>query len=90
MQRSAIKDTRGDRIFIAFNYLVLTVYLLIVLYPLIYIVSASFSDPAAVTSGRVWLWPVEPTLDGYEAIFKHPALVPRLPQLGLLRRRRHG
>jgi multiple sugar transport system permease protein/putative aldouronate transport system permease protein len=46
-----------------------------VLYPLIYIVSASFSDPVAVTSGRVWLWPVQPTLRGYEAIFKHRLLM---------------
>jgi putative aldouronate transport system permease protein len=75
MQRSAIKDTRGDRIFMAFNYLALTVLLVIVLYPLIYIVSASFSDPVAVTSGRVWLWPVQPTLRGYEAIFKHRLLM---------------
>jgi putative aldouronate transport system permease protein len=75
MQRSAIKDTRGDRIFMAFNYLTLTGLLVIVLYPLIYIVSASFSDPVAVTSGRVWLWPVQPTLRGYEAIFKHRLLM---------------
>jgi multiple sugar transport system permease protein/putative aldouronate transport system permease protein len=75
MQRSLIKDTRGDRIFMVINYLALTILLLIVLYPLIYILSASFSDPRAVTSGRVWLWPVEPTLRGYEAIFKNKLLV---------------
>lgn len=75
MQRSLIKDTRGDRIFMVINYVALTILLLIVLYPLIYILSASFSDPRAVTSGRVWLWPVEPTLKGYEAIFKNKLLV---------------
>ena len=62
---SAIRDTRGDRIFNAVNYVVLTVYLLIVLYPLVYIVSASFSSPAAVTSGLVRLWPVDPTFIAY-------------------------
>jgi multiple sugar transport system permease protein/putative aldouronate transport system permease protein len=70
-----IRDTRGDRIFSAANYAVLTVYLLVVLYPLVYIVSASFSSPAAVTSGLVRLWPVEPTLIAYETIFKDPAIV---------------
>ena len=75
MQRTVIKDTRGDRVFMAINYLALTILLLIVLYPLIYILSASFSDPRAVTSGKVWLWPVEPTLKGYEAIFKNKLLV---------------
>lgn len=75
MQRTVIKDTRGDRVFMAINYLALTILLLIVLYPLVYILSASFSDPRAVTSGKVWLWPVEPTLKGYEAIFKNKLLV---------------
>jgi putative aldouronate transport system permease protein len=72
---SAIKDTRGDRMFSGFNYIVLTVYLVIVLYPLVYLVSASFSSPAAVTAGRVQLWPVEPTAIAYETIFKDPAIV---------------
>lgn len=55
----------------AFNYLVLTLLLILILYPLIFVLSASFSSGSAVTSGRVWLWPVEPTLAGYEAIFKN-------------------
>jgi putative aldouronate transport system permease protein len=75
MQRSLIKDKRGDRIFMAFNYLVLTALLVTILYPLIYILSASFSDPRAVTSGRVWIWPVEPTLAGYDAVFKNELIV---------------
>jgi putative aldouronate transport system permease protein len=73
--RSAIKDTRGDRIFSAVNYAVLAVYLVIVLYPLLYIVSSSFSSAAAVTAGKVRLWPVDPTLVAYETIFKDPAIV---------------
>jgi multiple sugar transport system permease protein/putative aldouronate transport system permease protein len=71
----AIRETRGDRIFNAVNYVVLSIYLLIVLYPLVYIVSASFSSPAAVTSGLVRLWPVDPTLIAYETILKDPAIV---------------
>jgi multiple sugar transport system permease protein/putative aldouronate transport system permease protein len=72
---TAIKDTRGDRVFVAINYVVLSVYLVVVLYPLVYIVSASFSSPAAVTSGLVRLWPVEPTAIAYETVFKDPAIV---------------
>lgn len=71
---TAIKETTGDRIFTIVNYAILGSLLTIVLYPLIYIVSASFSDARAVTAGRVWLWPVEPTLMGYAAIFKHKLL----------------
>lgn len=67
----AYKDTGSDRVFNIANYLFLTLILLIVLYPLIYIVSASLSNSSAVISGRVWLWPVEPTLEAYRAVFKH-------------------
>lgn len=48
--------------------------MLIVLYPLIYILSASFSNSNAVMAGRVWLFPVEPTLAGYGAVFKNPKI----------------
>lgn len=66
-----IKEGRTDRWFNIINYVVLTLFLITVLYPLVFIVSASFSSPNAVTSGRVWLWPVEPSLEGYAAVFKH-------------------
>lgn len=74
MRRYAIRDTGADRAFNLINYLLLAFLLVAVAYPLIYILSASFSDPRAVISGRVWLWPVDVTLDGYRAILKHPLL----------------
>lgn len=65
------KSPLGDKIFISFVYTILAIILLIVLLPLIYIVSASFSDPQAVVGNEVWLWPVRPTLRGYQAVFKN-------------------
>ena len=73
--RRAIRDTRSDRVFALANNALLTGLMLLVLYPLVYVVSASFSDPIAVSSGRVWLLPIEPTLVGYEAILKNKLLV---------------
>ena len=70
-----IRESLGDRIFIFFIYLFLAIVLLIVLYPLIYVVSSSFSSPSAVSSGRVWLWPVEFSLRGYEVAFSNPQIV---------------
>lgn len=75
MAATAIRDTRGDRIFNGFNHVLLLAYLLVVLYPLVYVVSASFSSALAVASGRVWLWPVEPTLIAYTTVFKDSAIV---------------
>lgn len=67
----SIKESADDRLFTILNYVILFIFTITILYPLIYIVSASFSSSTAVISGRVWLYPVEPTLAGYEAVFKH-------------------
>lgn len=61
----------GDRIFTFVVYTFLSIAMVIILYPLLYVVSASFSDPQAVISGEVVLFPVRPTLRGYEAVFKN-------------------
>ena len=68
-------QSTGDKIFIVSVYAILSIILVIVLYPLIYVVSASFSDPQAVISGKVVLWPVDVTLRGYQAVFKNPKII---------------
>ena len=45
-----------------------------ILYPVIYILSSSFSSGAAVLAGRVWLWPVHPVLTGYLGVFSDNAV----------------
>jgi len=72
---TGIHESSGDRLFLSLNTLFLLVILLVVLYPIIYIVSASFSDPAAVTAGEVTLLPVRFTLIGYEKIIQYPTIV---------------
>jgi len=62
--------SKSDRRFEMILMAVLGIIGLVVLYPLIYVLSSSFSDPKAVMAGRVWLWPVEFSLEGYKAIFK--------------------
>ncbi len=69
-----IRESRVDRIFNLVNYTILTVFLLVILYPLIYVVSASFSDGAAVISGRVVLWPVDFSLVAYKKIFEYESI----------------
>lgn len=68
-------SSTGDKVFIILVYVLLSAVMLIVLYPLIYIISASFSDPQAVVSGKVILWPVDVTLRGYKAVFKNPKIL---------------
>ena len=69
--RRHIRESRVDQIFNVTNYTLLTLYMLLILYPLVYILSASFSDGAAVISGRVILWPVDFSLEAYKKILAY-------------------
>lgn len=61
--------TSGDRAFLVLVDLLLFLILIATLFPIVFIVSSSFSSPNALMSGRVSLLPVEPTLQAYEAVF---------------------
>jgi ABC-type glycerol-3-phosphate transport system permease component len=71
MRVARIHNSRGDRAFDVVNHAGLTVLFLLVLYPLLYVLSASFSSADAVMAGKVWIWPVRPNLEGYKAVFAH-------------------
>lgn len=66
----AIGKTRGDRIFDVINTILLSLLALSFIYVLIFVLSASLSSPTAVYSGKVILWPVDWTLEGYERVFR--------------------
>lgn len=66
LKPTRIKEPVVDRWFMAGVYILLTTFLLVVLLPLVYIVASSFSDPLAVSSGRVTFWPIDFTLEGYQ------------------------
>ncbi|WJH35242.1 carbohydrate ABC transporter permease [Paenibacillus aurantius] len=74
-KRNRIKEPVGDRIFMGFNYLFLSLVLLIVFYPLLFIVSSSLSSSGAVMSGKVWLLPVDFNLKAYASIFRSSQLM---------------
>lgn len=74
-KKNAIRNPREDQILYALAYIMMALSLIIVGYPLIYILSASFSNGNAIQTGEVLLWPVKVTLAGYEAVFKHRLIV---------------
>jgi multiple sugar transport system permease protein/putative aldouronate transport system permease protein len=63
-------NTKGEGLFYFVNDLILLVAFILVAYPIIYVFSASFSSPRAVMANKVMLWPVEPSLEGYKAVFR--------------------
>ena len=61
----------SDKILRAVVGAVIFVLILVILYPLIYVVSSSFSSGTAVSTGKVILWPVDFSLQGYKAVFSY-------------------
>lgn len=64
----------SDDVFNVFMTFIAIFWLFIVLYPLVYIVSCSFSSGTAVSTGQVLLWPVDPSIEGYRIVFSHKAV----------------
>ena len=69
-KKGPIRLTAGDKVFYAFNALVLGLLALIVLYPLYFIIIAAISDPDAVLKGEVILLPAGINLDGFAKILQ--------------------
>lgn len=68
-RKNRIKVSTGDRIYLCLVYLFLIAFIICVLYPLVYVISCSFSSPEALIQGRVFILPVDPGLQGYQAVF---------------------
>lgn len=70
-----VEKNKGDKLFYAINDMFLLFALLVVLYPVIYIISSSFSSGNAVSTGRVVLWPVDFSLEGYKTALEYPMIM---------------
>jgi len=69
-----VRRTRADIVYDTVNVAFLALLLIIVLYPLYFVVIASFSDPSAVGTGKVILFPKGFNFNGYDLIFKYDQL----------------
>lgn len=61
----------SDRTFGILNGIFIGFLVLLIVYPLIFVLSASISDPTAVSLGKMWLWPVDITFEGYKLVFQN-------------------
>ena len=68
------RESRRDQLVIFGIYAFLTLIVVSILFPLLYVIAASFSSASAVINGKVWLWPVHPTLTGYAYILHYPGV----------------
>ena len=71
VKRRKQKLGAGDR---AFNIVLgglTAVSVLVILYPLIFVLVASISDPMEIFQGNVWLWPKGFNLEAYKQVFRN-------------------
>lgn len=67
--------SRGDIIFETIVVIILAILTLIILYPLYFVVIASFSDAKLVVAGEVWWYPKGVTLENYMQCFTNGDLM---------------
>ncbi len=59
------------KIFNLVNYTLIIVFLVVIVYPLWYVLCASFSDVFKVNEQPFLLWPIDFTLESYELVFEY-------------------
>lgn len=65
-----IKQSSSDRVFDAVLIMISVVIMVLVAYPLYFVVIASVSNPSAVLNGRVFFWPVGFNFESYSMILE--------------------
>lgn len=70
-KENRLRESGMDRAYNILVYILLTLALIVTIYPMIIVLSSSFSSSAAVLGGKVWLYPIGFNLMGYEAVFRN-------------------
>ena len=65
-----MKQSKGDIAFDVVVIILLTLILLVMIYPMYFILIASISDPGLVVSGKVFLYPRKVTMESYQMVFE--------------------
>ena len=73
-RHTAVRGSLGDNIFDIVDTLVIIAFLAIVIFPLYWVIIASFSGAQEVNAGKVIFFPVNLTINGYQQVFTDMAL----------------
>lgn len=69
-----MKKSRQEKVVKFCIYAIAILMIAAVIYPLWFIIIASFSNPADVANGNVWVWPKKWVLDGYNELFRQATI----------------
>ena len=73
--KNKIKDSIPERIFDGFNILILFLLMIVTVYPLLYVLFASLSNPASFALHKgILLWPQKFSLLAYKAVCDNPMI----------------
>lgn len=67
---SRMKEAHDDLATAIVFRIIAVIMIIAVIYPLWFIIIASFSNPADIANGEVWFWPKHWDLGGYKELFK--------------------
>ena len=69
-KKKAIRNPLGDRFYHTVSLFVLTLVMLMIIFPIWTVVIASFSDPTELYQKTFLIWPSKITLESYELVFR--------------------
>lgn len=69
------RQSLSDKLFDIVNTVLLVIILILTLYPLIYVVSASISNPKFIMEGKIFLIPKDISFDSYKAVLRNPSIL---------------
>ncbi|MGG1515584.1 carbohydrate ABC transporter permease [Paenibacillus oryzisoli] len=72
---NAMSRSKSDRVLDFSIYCILAIVLVVVIYPLYFVIIASISDPTYVNSGQMTLWPKGLNFNGYVRIFQDHSIL---------------
>ena len=66
-----INDSFGDKVLNIITSAILILIIIVVGYPIIYVISSSFTSTQALSAGKVVLWPVDVSLEAYSFVLAY-------------------
>lgn len=75
MSKTFSKQKRYDTLFDIGNYLLLTIIMIVTLYPFLNVLAISLNQSIDTVRGGIYIWPREFTLDNYLEILKYDELI---------------
>ena len=69
---SVLTETTSEKVFRGVNAFILILISIVSIYPLLYVISASFSNPLLIMKNEIYIWPKGFNITGYKNVLSNP------------------